>query len=447
MSNPASTKQVSIAKALGIGKVFPKNPRTSIDRVHPRKTATGYTLRWRIKLPSGRTLDRRTQAPSIGECRRRAHEAASLFLATPGNCSFTPQSSVESYMETVVLPAIENASIAHSTKSRYEICFRLLMGQCGGNVRKRAAQCHHRYSLAGLSIYDATRPRNIKACLEEIAKLHGKRNAEQAKTVYKKFVCQNLLIDELIEFNPVSSIDLNFSQARPVPYRRGGRALSLPDYRRVIEYLLTTDPASVEDRSGRQGRWGTDFLTTERSILIDFVLCQATTGLRTSELASRTGETAEVDADFTVIFSLSPEETKTRSGRQVPIIDPRVSQRIAARLAALPDPSFPLFPSPEDPSKVWEPSSRNRRIAAFYRRMANDLDLPVFLKERGHFWRSCLNTILFDALPEATRTRLLGHTSAVNRRSYTAVTDTHSVVSAASAVLLPTVPSTYPRSQ
>ena len=410
---------------------------TSIDRVHPRKTPTGYTLRWRVRLPSGRTLDRRTQAPSVGECRRKAHETADMLLATPGNGHYTPQSSVEDYMETVVLPAIESASIASSTRDRYLICYRLLMGQCGGNVKKRQTQCHHRYSLAGLSIYDATRPRNLKRCLEEIAELHGKRNAEQAKTVAKRFLCQNLKIDELIEFNPLLDLDLNFSNAKPIAYRRGGRALSLADYRRVIDYLLTADPADVEDRSGRQGRWGTAHLEHERSILIDFVLCQATSGLRTSELASRTGNSATVDDDFNVIFSLSPAETKTRSGREVPIIDPRVSQRIAARLVALPDPSYPLFPSPEDPAKPWEASSRNRRLAVFYRRMATDLDLPVFLKERGHFWRSNLNTLLFDVLPEATRTRLLGHTSAVNRKSYTAVTDTHSVVEAASAVLLP----------
>lgn len=410
---------------------------TSIDRVHPRKTESGYVLRWRVRLPSGKTLDRRTQAPSIGECRRKAHETAEMLLATPGNGSFNPQSPVSSYMETVVLPAIKGASIAANTKNRYLLCYRLLMGQCGGNVKKRQTQCHHRYSLAGLSIYDATRPRNIKSCLEEIAALHGKRNAEQAKTVCKKFLCGNLLIDELIEYNPVSSLDLDFAQARPVAYHRGGRALSLVDYQRVIQYLLDADPADVEDRTGKQGRWGTDFLATERSILIDFVATQACTGMRTSELASRTGNSATVDDDFTVIFSLSPEETKTRSGRQVPIIDHRVSRRIAARLASLPDPAYPLFPSPEDPAKQWEPSSRNRRIAAFYKRMSEDLDLPVFLKERGHFWRSCLNTILYDTLPEATRIRLLGHTSAVNRRSYTAVTDTHSVVSAAAAVLLP----------
>ncbi|WP_298633672.1 site-specific integrase [uncultured Mobiluncus sp.] len=340
-------------------------------------------------------------------------------------------------METVVLPAIKGASIAANTKNRYLLCYRLLMGQCGGNVKKRQTSCRHRYSLNGMSIHDATRPRALKNCLEEIAELHGKRNAEQSKTVAKRYLCGNLLIDELIEYNPVASLDLDFAQARPIAYRRGGRALSLVDYQRVIQYLLDADPTTVEDRSGRQGRWGTAYLEHERSILIDFVLCQATTGMRTSELASRTGETAEVDADFNVIFTLSPAETKTRAGREVPIIDPRVSQRIAARLAALPDPTFPLFPSPEDPSKVWEPSSRNRRIAVFYKRMASDLSLPVFERERGHFWRSCLNTVLYDTLPEATRIRLLGHTSAVNRKSYTAVTDTHSVVEAASAVLLP----------
>ena len=52
-----------------------------------------------------------------------------------------------------------------------------------------------------------------------------------------------------------------------------------------------------------------------------------------------------------------------------------------------------------------------------------------------HSWRTTNNTLLYDVLPEATRTRLFGHTAAVNRGHYTAVTSTEAVVAAAASLL------------
>ncbi|MDN5605115.1 MAG: hypothetical protein L0G59_06810 [Kocuria sp.] len=51
-----------------------------------------------------------------------------------------------------------------------------------------------------------------------------------------------------------------------------------------------------------------------------------------------------------------------------------------------------------------------------------------------HSWRTTNNTLPYDVLPEATRTRLFGHTAAVNRQRYTAVTSTEAVVSAAAGI-------------
>lgn len=243
-----------------------------------------------------------------------------------------------------------------------------------------------------------------------------------------------LKIDELVETNPLADLDLDFEDARTVAYHRGGRSLTLDEYKRVITYLLSLDPEDITSREGKQGRWRDDHAIRERSTIIDFVLTQACTGMRTSELASRTGNSCEIDDNFNVVFVLTPEETKTRVGRKVPILDPRVSRRIASRLASLESSADPIFAAPSDPSRPWEPSSRNRRLAAFYKAMAQDLHMPVFEKERGHFWRACLNTLLYFELPEAVRVRLLGHTSAVNRANYTAVTSTDAVIEAASVL-------------
>lgn len=403
--------------------------QTSIDRVTPRKVAGGgYVLVWRICDWNGVTTSRRTQADSVSEVRRRAKAKAAELLAPPSTGGWTLNTPVRDYMREITLPAIHKSRLAPATSRRYEICFNLLLGECSKD------DCKHVHSLHALTIREAMRPRRLKECLEEVARLHGLQNAKHAKIVARKYLASQLKIDELVEVNPLSDLDLDFEDARAVSYRRGGRALSLDEYKTVIDYLLSLDPEDIESRAGRQGRWRDDHLVRERSTIIDFVLTQACTGMRTSELATRTGESCEVDESFNLIFSLTPEETKTRTGRKVPILDPRVSRRIAARVAALESPSDPLFAAPSDPTQFWEASSRNRRLAQFYKTMARDLHMPVFEKERGHFWRACLNTLLYFELPEAVRVRLLGHTSAVNRANYTAVTSTDAVIEAAAVL-------------
>lgn len=403
---------------------------TSIDRVTPRKMpdGKGYTLVWRICTWDGVTTSRRTQADSVSEVRRRAKAKAAELLAPPSTGQWSLTTPVQDYMTSITLPAIHKSRLAPATARRYMICYNLLLGKCS------KPNCRHEHDLHALTVREAMRPRRLKECLEEIAQLHGLQNARHAKIVLRKYVANQLKIDEVLEVNPLSDLDLDFENAKAVSYRRGGRSLSLDEYKAVIDHLLSLDPEDIESREGKQGRWRDAHTIRERSTIIDFVLTQACTGMRTAELASRTGASVEIDEHFNTIFTLTPEETKTRVGRRVPVLDPRVSRRIASRLASLESPSDPIFAAPSDPTRFWETSSRNRRLAAFYRQMAADLHMPVFERERGHFWRSCLNTLLYFELPEGVRTRLLGHTSAVNRANYTAITSTDAVIEAASVL-------------
>ncbi|MDO5500181.1 MAG: hypothetical protein Q4F67_10950, partial [Propionibacteriaceae bacterium] len=398
----------------------------SIDRAKPFPYRDGWALKWRLRLPSGKLVEKLTQAPTKGIVRSRAKATADKLLKAPGNAAWTPLSPVLSYMESVTLPAIRADRLADTTTRRYELAYRLLRGECDD------PKCKHPKSLAGLSIHDAMRPRALKEALEEIGRLHGKGNIKHARIVAKKYLAAPLKVDELIEWNPLLDLDLDLSEAKAPKVDRGGKALSLTDYRRVVDHLLTLDPTDAPQP--KRGRWTWDQAIRERGQVIDVILAQATTGLRTSELATRPAGECSVDADGTFVFWLPAEGVKTRKDRPVPVLDPRISERLARRLDAVADPSHPLFPTPTDAAKRWDPRNRDRKIAALYMAIAEDLELPMFEVERGHSWRTTLNTLLYDTLPEATRVRLLGHTEAVNRQHFTAVTDTNTVVDAAAVL-------------
>lgn len=400
----------------------------SIDRVTPfqRPGRDGWTIKWHLRLLDGRLWKPQgtmTSASTKGQARAKAKRIAAEALKGSGVGAWRGTSKTLDYLEKVTLPAIRAERLADGTTRRYELAYRLLRGEC------ETEGCAHQHSLAGLSLRDAMRPRALTSCLEEIARLHGAVNAKHAKTVAKKYLAAPLRVDEVIEYNPLIELDLDLSGAKKPAYSRGGRALTADQYRAAIEYLLAADPENVE--APKRGRWTREQRVIERAACIDIVLAQATTGLRTSELCMRPTEDCHVDASGTFIVELSPEATKTRTGRPVPVLAPEVSKRLAKRL----DSGSPwLFPSPTNSAKAWDPRNRDRKLAALYKELAEKLDIEMFEHERGHSWRTTNNTLLYDVLPEATRTRIFGHTAAVNRQRYTAVTSTEAVVSAAAGL-------------
>lgn len=400
----------------------------SIDRVEPfrREGREGWTIKWHLCLPDGRLYKAAgtfTSSPTKGQARAKAKRIAADILSGAGNGSWKGSSKTVEYLEKVTLPAIQGDRLADSTTRRYELAYRLLRGECG------VEGCTHQSSLEGLTLREAMRPRVLISCLEEIGRLHGAVNAKHAKTVAKKYLAAPLRIDEVIEYNPLVELDIDLSGAKRPDYSRGGRALTSEQYSAAIAYLLAADPEDVE--KPKRGRWTREQRVIERAACIDIVLAQATTGLRTSELCLRPVADCRVDDSGTFIVELAPEVTKTRTGRPVPVLAPEVSKRLAKRLGAA---SPWLFPSPTDPKTVWDPRNRDRKLAVLYQELARELKIEMFEHERGHSWRTTGNTLLYDVLPEATRTRLFGHTAAVNRHHYTAVTSTEAVVSAAAGL-------------
>lgn len=409
----------------------------SIDRVEPfqRPGRDGWTIHWHLRMPSGkleREGGRFTQAGTKGQARAKARVIADDLLKGSGDGSWKGTDPVLDYLEQVTLPKIRSKVNINSTRAakrdelsastvrRYELAYRLLRGECGEEHR-------HKHSLAGLTLREAMKPRALTSCLEEIARLHGAVNAKHAKTVAKKYLAAELRVDEVIEFNPLTDLDVDLSKAREPAYSRGGQALTREQYTESLRYLLEADPEDVQ--RPKRGRWTREQRVIERAASLDVILAQATTGLRISELCLRPVADCYVDGNGTFIVVLGAKDTKTRSGRQVAVLAPEVSDRLAKRL----DAGSPwLFPSPSDPSTVWDPRNRDRKLAAVYKELATELGIEMFDQERGHSWRTTNNTLLYDLLPEATRIRLFGHSKAVNRQKYTAVTTTEAIVSAAS---------------
>src|SRR5699024_8920864 len=174
------------------------------------------------------------------------------------------------------------------------------------------------------------------------------------------------------DLNPLIELDLDLSGARKPAYSRGGRALTAEQYRAAVEYLLAAAPGDVE--VPKRGRWTHEQRVAERAACRDVGLAQAASRMRACELCRRPAPGGHVDDAATFIVELSPEATKTRTGRPVPVLAPAVSQRLAARLES----GSPwLFPSPTDPAKPWDPRNRDRKLAAMYKELAEKLNIEM----------------------------------------------------------------------
>lgn len=396
----------------------------TIDLAEPYPFRGAIAITWRLGMSDGTTYEARTQGPNVGIARRRAKAKVETMLSTPGNAVWATTSRVADYMEEVTLVKIRAKRLDDDTTRRYEQGYRLLLGQC------TQRNCTHTYSLAKLKIAHAMTSERLKNCLEEIGQLHGRSSAKAATTVVRKYMISEMKIHKLLTVSPLADVDVDHSEAKEPQVKRGGQALSLADYRRVIAYLLDLDPADVEQPT--RGRWIGEVQVVQRRNLIELALAQMTTGLRTTELAMRPVDQCDVDDDGTFLFWIPDEDAKNDRGRPSPVMDPRVSARLTKRMKTAQGDY--LFAAAEDPTKAWQPRTRDRHLAKLYVEISEKLKIPMFQIERGHSWRTTLNTLLYDALPEATRIRLLGHTAPVNRHHYTAVTSTKAVLDAAAVL-------------
>ncbi|MFB6724946.1 hypothetical protein ACFCV3_32515 [Kribbella sp. NPDC056345] len=388
----------------------------SIDRVDPQEQDDGqWWLTWTIRLLDGRTLRPRSKGRTKAEVRRRAKRKAKELLTASGSEVWKVTDNLVSYIEKVSKPAIETARIADTSRDRYLLVYKLIVGGCSREDHK------HSHSLKGHTIATGTRFRILERCLVEIAELHGSETAHQARSVLGKYVLDQLIRDELIDASPIAGKRLDLAGSKGDTPTRGGVALSADEWNAVIDYLLALDPAEGIEPPKR-GMYTLEDRIAVVANAIDLTLLQTMTGLRIGEATNVDPSMVTFDGDE-MIFDLPPEITKTKKGRFVHVTDPAIVARFKPRWETARASGGPLIPSPAKPGVAWDQRQRNDAVKKLYLRMAEELGIPALETERSHVWRATLNTLTLGDVPEAIRTAHLGHTAQVNRRNYTDARD------------------------
>lgn len=225
-------------------------------------------------------------------------------------------------------------------------------------------------------------------------------------------------------------LTVHLSSSKPALAKRGGQALTADQYRAVLDYLLLLDPAEGQGKPSR-GRWSLEDRIAKRRNAVDLTLLQASTGLRVSEANSLTWEHVETDDDGTLQVSVTEDNSKTHRGRRVPVLDARVSERLLTRRNAALSNSAYVIGSPADQMTQWDRDNCQKATTALYIELGERLRIEMLETARTHLWRATLNSLLLDQVSEVVRANFFGHDTAINRASYTDLTDTSSMVTAA----------------
>lgn len=386
------------------------------------------TLDWSMRLPGrAKLIQRRTQVP------KRSSDGDLLRQAS-GTTDWSTDSPIEDYIDQVTKPLIENSSkLAALSTSRYRVGLRQLVASC--DTRGRI----HTASLKDLDITMAIKFRVRENCLQEIAAMHGTESARQARTVLNTYVLQQLQRDGLIENNPLrgARIDLETGAKLHEGSRSGAIALSQEDYLAVIDYLLIADPAEGVVKS-KLGRWDLQTRINKRAGAIEITLMQMATGRRVNEARQVRGWMLK-DTGDSLSIDVAAAIAKRGIARHSHFLQPRIAERIRQRAAHAASPDSPLVGAPADPEKLWSYKSLTDCLGELYREMRQSLGIEAFDFERSHIWRATLNTMLVGVVPEVNRAAQFGHTTEVNRRSYTSNAMSDAMVKAGAAVLAKSV--------
>ena len=396
---------------------------TSIDRATPRQRADGeWVIDWRIRLQDGRLKAKRSQGKTKGAARARAKAVAEEMLRS-SNTQWRLGDLLSAYFEAISKPVIDKTALRPASRARYAQCCDLLFGKC--------EQHKHTDSLAGHTIDSGTRVRALEACLQEIARLHGGETARQCQNVASKYLLGELVRDDLLRSNPLYGVRLDLKTHAKVREgaKRGGQSLTQAQYDRVLQHLLDYDAESAVPEK-QQSRWTHADRAAKVQNTVDLTLLQMATGLRVREALTATWDDVVVDANGTMLITVSKERSKTHRARAVPVLKPEVAHRLLGRRNAQNGEGY-VIGSPSDPYSPWHPDNARKAVAELYKQLAAKLDVPLLATARTHVWRATLNTLLVEEVPEVVRAAFFGHTGEVNRASYTDTTDVSSMVTAA----------------
>lgn len=369
----------------------------TIKSVTPRKTETGYELRWRIRDLEGRLYAKRTQARTVGEARRRAFEKAEqIKRATSDTTTWTPADSITDFIDREVEPAIKEKRLSKASRARY-----------------LEVMAHYRRYTRGMSISAATSASSLIRTLKAISKEIGPETARQTRSVVSNYLFGQLIVHQLTSSNPIRGMSFDFlksenSEDKYYPTQA--------EWQVFLDYVLTDDPDSPMPGKENVPQAHKREAKARHARIIQLTELQLATGLRASEARQITWADVTQDDHGVVWVTVRPEISKTKVGRTIPVLVPEVRKRLLARKGK--DEEL-VIPQPNS-GKPWDKAGVHKAVRDYYEGVASTSEDLAFLKKiRSHAWRGALNTITAPHLRPDIRAAYFGHTEKVNARAYT----------------------------
>lgn len=387
----------------------------TIDSVTPVLHNGKYRIQWKIRLPDGRLISRDTTGSTKGEARARAHAKAAELLAQGGSGgTWKPSSLATEYLEMVSKPIItESSRLSPNSKARYKTVLTYLTE-----------------AFKGYSIASVARRRTIEELLKGIAAEHGAESGRHAKGVASRYFFEELIKDDVIEFNPLAGARIDLGTVKKTTRPEGGRALTAAEYDRVLTHLLTLNPAEgvVPPKRGRYTL--ADRVAVNRCC-IDLTLLQMATGLRVSEARTLMWDDVIIDAQKRPACIIRAENAKTGTTRVAALVEPAVYEHLIRRRDEVG--GAYVVGSPLNPDTEWDRFNAQKALKAFYTGLARDCEVPLLETYRTHVWRTTLNTMYRTDVDAQLRARTLGHSLDVNAQAYSDLSDLTSLYEAAQA--------------
>lgn len=383
----------------------------SIDSTKPVRLPNGsYALQWRLCYKDGTVKKFTTKHKgTIGDLRRKAKKKAATELERYGkNSKWEPSSRMSDFIRKDVIPAVdETTKLKERSKKNYQKVLQYLASE-----------------LEDYTIENAVRPRVLEEAFRKIALEHGTATARQAVKVTSKYVMERLVRDEVIPFNPLRDFTPDLPDHVACHRASGGQALTPDQKERVIDYLLSTDVSEIFAKGKTARQYSREGQRAKQRLVVDATLLQAATGMRISEVRLLRRKGIE-EVDGKLVIDITPEESKTKKGRRILVLDERVEERLRERLLGVDgSPDAFVFHAPTASDREWDASNAQKAVRQLYMRLSKNLDIPLLSEARSHVWRTTLNNEWMAAgIPEAYRSAYLGHTGDVNQQYYTDLKD------------------------
>lgn len=383
----------------------------SIDSTKPVRLPNGsYALQWRLCYKDGTVKKFTTKHKgTIGDLRRKAKKKAATELERYGkNSKWEPSSRMSDFIRKDVIPAVdETTKLKERSKKNYQKVLQYLASE-----------------LEDYTIENAVRPRVLEEAFRKVALEHGTATARQAVKVTSKYVMERLVRDEVIPFNPLRDFTPDLPDHAACHRAAGGQALTPDQKERVIDYLLSTDVSEIFAKGKTARQYSREGQRAKQRLVVDATLLQAATGMRISEVRLLRRKGIE-EVDGKLVIDITPEESKTKKGRRILVLDERVEERLRERLLGVDgSPDAFVFHAPTASDREWDASNAQKAVRQLYMRLSKNLDIPLLSEARSHVWRTTLNNEWMAAgIPEAYRSAYLGHTGDVNQQYYTDLKD------------------------